>query len=111
MIKLIIIDHDYNIIGTKPNDQFQKKKLESTKIPIWKVPKIPKEMHEKCMKTWNKIQNEGQKGLTGLWREKPCKKSGRKRQKLWASLVQLGEREKVWKPFWKVGLKRQTLIF
>ena len=34
LIKLIIIDHDYNIIGTKPNDQFQKKKLESTKIPI-----------------------------------------------------------------------------
>ena len=66
LIKLTIIDHDYNIIGTKPNDQLQKKRLESTKIPIWKVPKIPNEMHEKCMKTWNKMQKEGQKGLTGL---------------------------------------------
>ena len=34
LIKLIVIDHEYNIIGTKPNDQFQKKRLESTKIPI-----------------------------------------------------------------------------
>ena len=60
----------------------KKKKLESTKIPILKVSKIPKEMHEKCMKTWNKMQKEGQKGLTGLWRGKPCKKSGGKQQKI-----------------------------
>ena len=47
LFKLNIIDHDYNIIGTKANDQFQKKWLESSKIPIWEVPKIPNEMHEK----------------------------------------------------------------
>ena len=51
LIKLTIIDHDYNIIGTKPKDQFQKKWLESSKTPKRKVPKIPNEMHEKCMKT------------------------------------------------------------
>ena len=80
-----------------PMINFRKRSLNQQKSQFEKFQKYLK----KCMKTWNKIQKEGQKGLTGLWREKPCKKSGRKRQKLWASLVQLGEREKVWKPFWK----------
>ena len=45
-------------------------------------PKITNEMHEKCMKTLNKMQKEGHKGLTGLGRQKPCKKFGGKRQKI-----------------------------
>ena len=42
------------------------------------------------------MQKEGYKGLTGLGREKPCKKNGGKRQKIglepWLSRI---EREKV----------------
>ena len=38
-----------------------------------KVPKIPMIMHEKCMKSRNKLEKEGQKGLTGLQGQKPCK--------------------------------------
>ena len=42
------------------------------------------------------MQKEGYKGLTGLGREKPCKKNGGKRQKIrlepWPSCI---EREKV----------------
>ena len=30
-------------------------------------------MHEKCMKSRNKLEKEGQKGLTGLQGQKPCK--------------------------------------
>ena len=33
---------------------------------MMKVPKIPMLMHEKCMKTRNKLEKEGQKGLTSL---------------------------------------------
>ena len=47
-----------------------------------KVPKIPMIMHEKCMKSRNKIEKEGQKGLTGLQGQKPCKNLEGKRQKL-----------------------------
>ena len=30
-------------------------------------------MHEKCMKSRNKLEKEGQKGLTGLQGQKPCR--------------------------------------
>ena len=46
LIKLNIKDHVYNIIGTKPNDQFQKKWLESSKTPNLKSSKNPNKMHE-----------------------------------------------------------------
>ena len=46
------------------------------------------------------MQKEGYKGLTGLGREKPCKKNGRKRQKiLIGALTDRIERERVWKLF------------
>ena len=48
---------------------------------MMKVPKIPMIMHEKCMKSRNKIEKEGQKGLTGLQGQKPCKNLEGKRQK------------------------------
>ena len=52
-----------------------------------KVSKIPMLMHEKCMKTRNKLEKEGQKGLTGLQGQKPCKNFEGKRQKFeWWSL-------------------------
>ena len=52
-----------------------------------KVPKIPMIMHEKCMKSRNKLEKEGQKGLTGLQGQKPCKNLEGKRQKFgWWSL-------------------------
>ena len=63
------------------------------------------------MKTWNKMQKEGQKGLTGLWRGKPCKKSGVNDKNCGIALSNSEREKKVWKPFWKVSLKRQTLIF
>ena len=47
LIKLNIIDHDYNIIGTKPNDPFQKKCLESSKTPILKSFENTNEIHVK----------------------------------------------------------------
>ena len=40
------IYHEYNNIGTKPNDQFQKKRIDSTKIPILKSSENPTKMHE-----------------------------------------------------------------
>ena len=49
------------------------------------------------------MQNEGYNGLTGLERGKPCKKNGRKQQKIeivpWPSRM---EREKLKKLFEKV---------
>ena len=48
---------------------------------MMKVPKIPMIMHEKCMKSRNKLE-KGQKGLTGLQGQKPCKNLEGKWQKL-----------------------------
>ena len=53
-------------------------------------------MHEKCMKTWNKMQKEGQKRLIGLQGQKPCKNLGGKWQKIdGGAYSQRGEREKL----------------
>ena len=49
---------------------------------MMKVPKIPMIMHEKCMKSRNKLEKEGQKGLTSLQGQKPCKNLEGKWQKL-----------------------------
>ena len=46
LIKLTNIYHEYNNIGAKPNDQFQKKRIDSTKIPNVKSSKNPIKMHE-----------------------------------------------------------------
>ena len=46
LIKLTNIYHEYNYIGAKPNDQFQKKRIYSTKIPNVKSSKNPIKMHE-----------------------------------------------------------------
>ena len=61
-------------------------------------------MHEKCMKTWNKMQKEGHKGLTGLERGKPCKNFEGKWPKKKKTIVepsQVEERERERKD-WKV---------
>ena len=51
----------------KPIDQLHKNWLESSKTPIiLKVPKIDMRMHEKCIKSRNKLEKDGQKGLTGF---------------------------------------------
>ena len=50
------------------------------------------------MKTWTKMQKEGQKRLTGLERGKPYKKTRGKWQKNWWWALSKSERErKVWK--------------
>ena len=46
LIKLTIIYHEYNNIGAKPNDQFKKKRIDSTKIPNLKSSENPIKMHE-----------------------------------------------------------------
>ena len=62
---------------------------------MMKVSKIPMIMHEKCMKSRNKLEKEGQKGLTGQQGQKPCKNLEGKRQKLDSGAQsQRGEREK-----------------
>ena len=54
------------------------------------------------------MQKEGYKGLTGLGRQKPCKKFGRKRQKILSgALPSRRERGK----FEKVSLKQSNLSF
>ena len=54
---------------------------------MMKVPKIPMIMHEKCMKSRNKLEKEGQKGLIGLQGQKPCKNLEGKTTKIgWWSL-------------------------
>ena len=50
--------HEYNNIGTKPNDQFQKKRIDSTKIPILKSSENPTKMH-KFMQENMKINAKG----------------------------------------------------
>ena len=53
------------------------------------------------------MQKEGQKGLTGLGRQKPCKNLGGKRQKIFGGALAKSEREeKLKKTFEKVPLKK-----
>ena len=58
------------------------------------------------------MQKEGYKGLTGLGREKPCKKNGGKRQKIglepWLSRI---EREKKLKNFGKSEFEHVKISF
>ena len=76
-----------------------------------KVPKIPMLMHEKCMKTRNKLEKEGQKGLTGLQGQKPCKNLEGKRQKFeWWSLEPT-LREKEEKNYLERTLKKSKSVF
>ena len=68
-------------------------------------------MHEKCMKTRNKLEKEGQKGLTGLQGQKPCKYFEGKRQKFeWWSLEPT-RREKEEKDYLKRTLKKSKSVF
>ena len=45
------------------------------------------------------MQKEGQKGLPGLGRQKPCKNFGRKRQKIFGGALAKSEREERLKNF------------
>ena len=56
-------------------------------------------MHEKCMKTRNKLEKEGQKGLTGFQGQKPCKNLEGKRQKQMVEPRANAERESNLKKF------------
>ena len=63
------------------------------------------------MKSWNKMEKEGQKRLTGLQGQKPCKNLEGKRQKIdGGALSQRGEREKLEK-VWIVTLKKSYSAF
>ena len=63
-----------------------------------------------CMKTWNKMQKEGQKGFTGLGRQKPCKNFGRKWQKIIGGALTKSEKEESLKNFWKSAFEKDNLI-
>ena len=54
---------------------------------------------------------KGKKDLPAYREENLTKNPKENDKKLWASLVQFGEREKVWKPFWKVSLKKSNSDF
>ena len=90
---------------------FRKRGLIQQKSQIEKFRKYPM----KCMKNaWKheiKCKRKGKKDLPAYREENLAKNLEENDKKLWASLVQFGEREKVWKPFWKESLKGQTLIF
>ena len=68
-------------------------------------------MHEKCMKTRNKMQKEGQKRLTDFGRQKPCKNLGGKRQKIFGGALAKSEREKRLKNFLKKSFEKDNLTF
>ena len=63
------------------------------------------------MKSRNKLEKEGQKGLTGLQGQKPCKNFEGKRQKFeWWSLEPT-RREKEEKDYLKRTLKKSKSVF
>ena len=82
LIKLNHQDQVYNILEQKPIDQFQKIWLKPSKVSILHRSKNLPKNHELMHETWKIMQKKGYKGLTGLGRGKPCKKNGRKRQKI-----------------------------
>ena len=57
------------------------------------------------------MQKEGQKGLTGLDRQKPCKNLGRKLQKIFGGALAKSKREERLKCFEKVPFEKDILIF
>ena len=58
LIKLTNIYHEYINVEAKPNDQFQKKRIDSTKIPILKGSENSFKMHE-IMHEIMKIRTKG----------------------------------------------------
>ena len=57
------------------------------------------------------MQKEGQKGLTSLRRQKPCKNSGGKQQKIFGGALAKSEREERLKIFEKVPFEKDILTF
>ena len=102
LIKLSNIYHEYINIEAKPNDQFQKKRIDSTKITILKSSKNSLKMHE-FMHEIMKIKTKGRVERS----YRPCErknlqKLGWKRKKSSVEPCQVGERERqVWKSFEK----------
>ena len=112
LIKLNYKSHDNNILEQKPNDPFHQKRFDTSKTPKYeKCRKYRMNMHEKCMKTWNKMQKERKKRLIGLGRQKPCKNFRRKRQKIFGGDSARSEREESLKNFWKSAFEKDNLTF
>ena len=81
LIKLNNIDHVYNIVGQKPNDQFHKIKLESSKTPNLNRSENPNKMHE-FMHENMKINAKGRvKRSYQPWERKTLQKEWRKETK------------------------------
>ena len=108
LIKLTNKDHVYNSIPTKPNDQFQKNNIESTKIPRLKKSENSPKMHE-IMKIRTK---GGVQWSYWPWGRKTLQKLGRKQQKIfYATLPSWREKEKFEKSFEKVIESVKALFF
>ena len=100
MIKLTNIYHEFNNIGVKPNDQFQKKRIDSTKIPNVKSFENPIKMHEIMHEIMKIKTKEGVKRSYRPWERKTLQRIWLKTTK--KSLVepcQVGEREESLKKF------------
>ena len=76
------MDHVYNIIETKPNDQFQKRRLESSKAPNLNRFENPNKMHEFIHENM-KINAKGRvKRSYQPWEKKTLQKDRRKMTKI-----------------------------
>ena len=100
MIKLTNIYHEYNNIGAKPNDQFQKKRIDSTKIPNVNCSENPIKMHEfmhEIMKI--KAKRKGIKVLPALGEKNLAKNLVENDKKSSVEPCQVKEREESLKRF------------
>ena len=111
MIKLTNNNHEYKNIPTKPNDQFQKNSLESTKIPFKEVRKYPLNAWKNAWKHENKTKR-GIKWSYRPWGRKTLQKLRKKTTKnLSVALPSRREGEKVEKTFEKDVWNSQRTIF
>ena len=87
-----------NIIGTKPNDQFQKTWPESSKTPNMYRFEIPE---LKCMKCENKNKKKGKRVLLVFGERNLAKRMIKNNKNLRWSQVRIREREKSLETFEK----------
>ena len=87
LIKLTNQDHVYNSIPTKPNDEFQKNNVKSTKIPSLKRSENSIKMHEIMHEIMKIRKIGGVKRSYRPWGRKTLQKLGRKQQKIFCAAL------------------------
>ena len=108
LIKLNTIDHVYNIVGQRPNDQFHKIRFEPSKTPKYAKSENNLSMHEKL-----KINEKERVIWTYRLMERETLQEIRRKttKKLLWSLVESEREKKFWKAFEKVIWISQIWIF